>query len=47
VLTHPEWWTPMPLSPRARISRCVEGRAASMNAYYDDIVERSGRPNVR
>ena len=47
VLTHPEWWTPEELSPRARIARAIDGRAAWLNAEYDDILVRSGRPNVR
>jgi hypothetical protein len=47
VLTHPEWWTPTPLSPRDRISRCIDGRAARNSAYYDELIARSGRPNVR
>ena len=29
VLTHPEWWTPEALPPRARMQRCAEGRAAA------------------
>ena len=47
VLTHPEWWTPETLSPRARINRCIDGRSAWMNGYYEDILTRSRRPNVR
>jgi hypothetical protein len=47
VLTHPEVWTPEPMSPRARIQRCIDGYAVSAGKYYDDVVSASGRPNVR
>jgi len=47
VLTHPGWWTPEPLSPRDRISRCIEGRAVAQHRRYDELLERLGRENVR
>lgn len=47
VLTHPEVWTPEPMSPRARIQRCIDGYAVAAGKYYDDLVSASGRPNVR
>lgn len=47
VLTHPEMWTPEPMSPRARVTRCIEGRAARQHQWYDDILARAGRDNVR
>jgi hypothetical protein len=47
VLTHPEWWTPEPMAPRARIQRCLDGQAAAVGKYYDDLVDGYGRPNVR
>lgn len=47
VLTHPEWWTPEPMAPRARLQRCLEGQAAAVGRYYDELVARYGRPNVR
>ena len=46
VLTHPAWWVPEPLAPRARIQRCIDGRARATALAYDDLLERSGRPNV-
>lgn len=46
VLTHPEWWTPEPMSPRDRVSRCIEGRAAAQHHRYDEALERLGRNNV-
>lgn len=46
VLTHPEWWTDTPMSPAARIERCIAGRAESMRAYYRDDMIRAGRLNV-
>ncbi len=46
VLTHPEWWTESPMSPAARIERCISGRADSMRTYYREDMERGGRINV-
>jgi hypothetical protein len=45
ALTHPEWWTPEPLSPRARIQRAIDGRAANTGSDYDADLARFGRPN--
>lgn len=47
VLTHGEWWTPEPMSPRMRVARCLEGRSASVGAEYDELLERAGRLNIR
>lgn len=47
VLTHPEWWTPEPMPPRARLQRSLDGQAAAVGRYYDELVERYGRPNIR
>lgn len=47
VLTHPGWWTPEPMSPRARIARCIDGRAASQHRRYDEFLARAGRKNVQ
>ena len=47
VLTHPGWWTPKCSSPRDRVSRCIDGRAASQHQRYDDLLERAGRNNIR
>ena len=46
VLTHPDWWTPDALPPRARVERCVLGRAERVMAKYDDVLRRSGRRNI-
>ncbi len=47
VLTHPEWWTPATMAPRRRLQRAIDGYAAAMEKWYDDIVAASGRPNLR
>jgi hypothetical protein len=47
VLTHPEWWTPDCRSPRDRIARAVEGRAARGLQAYDAFLAAQGRENVR
>ncbi|MCD7909896.1 MAG: hypothetical protein LUH04_19885 [Clostridium sp.] len=38
VLTHPENWTPEPLTPRQRIQRCFDGRAARAAEGYDHFL---------
>jgi hypothetical protein len=40
VLTHPEWWVPEPLSPRERVSRAIDGRAARQHSRYEQIIAR-------
>lgn len=47
VLTHPEWWVPEQLPPRARVTRCIEGRASRQHEWYDQLLADAGRPNVR
>ena len=46
VLTHPEWWVPEPMSPRERVTRCIEGRAARQHERYDRVLAAMGRRNV-
>jgi hypothetical protein len=43
VLTHPEWWTPEPLAPFARLRRSINGRAAANLQLYLYQLERDGR----
>ncbi|MDP9203658.1 MAG: hypothetical protein M3P26_17275 [Gemmatimonadota bacterium] len=47
ALTHPEWWTSEPMSPRDRVTRCIEGRAKRQHLDYDTFLERYHRTNVR
>jgi hypothetical protein len=46
VLTHPEWWTPEPMSPRRRILRCIEGRSRDAEESYDTLLATHGRVNI-
>ena len=46
VLTHPEWWVPEPMSPRERVSRAIEGRAARQHDRYDRVLAEMGRENI-
>ena len=46
VLTHPEWWQAEPMSPKQRLARAIEGRAANSRRAWDDLLERWGRENV-
>jgi len=47
VLTHPDWWQEKPMSPRDRVVRAVEGRAAATLRRYDELLEAKGRNNLR
>ncbi|MDO8873703.1 MAG: hypothetical protein Q7V05_13390 [Methanoregula sp.] len=47
ILTHPEWWTYDVLSPRDRISRCINGRNKKQHMRYDLIMNQIRRKNVR
>ncbi len=46
LLTHPEWWTPEPLTPSQRIDRALAGRAQAVRAAYDELLKRGGRRNI-
>lgn len=46
VLTHPGWWTLSAMSPRERVTRCIEGRAESQHRFYDRLLAEAGRENV-
>lgn len=46
ILTHPEWWTEIPMSPRARVFRCIEGRARYCLSQYNAALAAGGRDNV-
>jgi hypothetical protein len=46
VLTHAEWWQHEAMSPRERVARCIEGRARTTQAGYDDLLRTWGRESV-
>jgi hypothetical protein len=45
ALTHPEWWTPEPMLPGARVERCIKGRAERVAEDYRLFLLRH-RPEV-
>lgn len=45
VLTHAEWWTPNPMSPRNRILRALNGYQSRMMNRYDALLDLSNAPN--
>jgi hypothetical protein len=47
ILTHPGLWVPSVMAPRERITRCIDGRAAKTNVYWDNLMKVSGRENVK
>lgn len=46
VLTHPGWWVPEAMSPRERISRCINGRAQATHIRYDNFLSKYERDNI-
>jgi hypothetical protein len=47
VLTHDAWWQDEPMSPLARVERCIVGRAAKTRDFYRDIFQKNpDRVNV-
>jgi hypothetical protein len=46
VLTHPEMWPEAVMSPRQRIYRCLDERAARAKEYYDQMLLEAQRENI-
>ena len=47
VLTHPGWWSEKPMSPRDKITYHIEQRAKKQHEFYDAVLLKMGRKNVR
>ena len=46
VLTHPEMWQDAAMSPRQRVSRCIDGRAQRTRERYEQFLRDHHRENV-
>jgi hypothetical protein len=46
VLTHPEMWQDVPMSPRQRVDRCIDGRAQRTRERYERLLLENDRDNV-
>ncbi|HEY3113541.1 MAG TPA: hypothetical protein VGJ62_07650 [Gemmatimonadaceae bacterium] len=47
ILTHPAWWQDVPMSPMARVNRCIDGRAEKTRLSYYELFEKNpDRVNV-
>ena len=46
LLIHPEWWTPRAISPRRRITRCIDGRAKKQLDLYKALLKKWGRKDI-
>lgn len=46
VLLHPEWWTEEILSPKEKIARAINLRAANNTNWYTTNLETHGRENI-
>lgn len=47
LLIHPVWWQKLPLSPRMRVERSIDGRANIIKKEYDESLKKLGRLNVK
>lgn len=47
VLTHPVWWTHEVLSPRERISLCINRYTEHLQQNYDRLLQDAGRLNLK
>lgn len=48
VLTHPGWWTKVPLQPRDRMHRCLDGRSERIKEQYDSyFIKNKHRKNIK
>ena len=47
VLTHPVWWQKEIMLPRDRIQRCIEGKAYNNSLFYDNLLFKNNRLNIR
>jgi hypothetical protein len=46
VLTHPEMWQDVAMSPRQRVDRCIDGRARRTRERYERLLRENNRDNV-
>lgn len=46
LLTHPEWWTPEPMTPSQRIDRAVNGRTQALAGVRPDLPRPAGYDKV-
>lgn len=46
ILIHPEMWQDTLMSPKERIYRCIDGRAARAKRFYDQILMEGQRENI-
>lgn len=46
VLTHPEWWTDRPMTPKDRIRDVIEHQADACMAEYTSLLKSAGRPDI-
>ena len=44
VLTHPEWWTPNPMTPKEKVKRCAEGYSNYLINKQQELMDAYGRP---
>lgn len=46
ILTHPEWWQRIPMTPKARIRRAITGHARYQMETYLALLQSAGRKDV-
>lgn len=46
VLTHPEWWTDSPMTPKERICDIIGHQAGACMKEYTTLLKSAGRPDI-
>lgn len=46
ILLHPEWWQEKVMSPKERVWRCIDGRAAKTKVKYIAILKKFKRSHI-
>ncbi len=47
VLTHPVWWTDLPLMPREKITQLISQHSNWLSDYYDGLLGQANRLNLK
>ncbi|MBK9716739.1 MAG: hypothetical protein IPO85_04340 [Saprospiraceae bacterium] len=46
VLTHPEWWSEIEMSPKEKVLRCIDERSKKVYSDYELILKKHNRQNI-
>ncbi len=46
ILTHPEWWRKIIMSPAEKVEFCIKGRTDYTREFYKNLLEQNNRTNI-